>query len=541
MITLEPITSLDPNAVAANQADIVQQVQEANPTLYLRLGVLADLLIYNEAVLATRQQTNIAQYLAGRSMQSIIANPSGADPDLVNDVLSNFGITRNPGSVATGQITIVVSDDISVVIAVGSVWNANGQTFTTLSTFTAKTDANQINSSTDRLLIALPGGTTWAFVIDVTATAIGTAGQLSANTVVTPSAVPPNFVSAYATSDFSGGVAAETNQQLLARLASGIAAKMMGNRQNMQAALLANFPNVINDSIVGYGDPEMIRDQHTIFPISSGGRVDWYIRTQQPLATQTLTKTGTLISKVGTIGTWQVSLTRDDAPGFYEITSIALPNTQGTFAITSDVRGLDLTGPNFVPDIVSQLEGDYSRYQTGVVQFVDTATNVSSLATGSQQNYTVQASCVPLIGAIQDTFNARATRNYGADCLVKAPVPCFIQLSFTINIKSTDTPPDLTGIASAVCALVNTIGFTGQIFASQIQNAVTGYLQSYQTVSGVDIFGRLRYPNGSQVYIRNGAALVVPNDPANLVTANTVQFFLAPSSVIIATAATIPN
>ena len=545
MITLTPLSQLNSTDVAANLAAMIQLIQEGNPTLDIRRGVFADLLVYWNAVLATQRQANIQDYLNGRSLAAITAAPGVADPDLVDDVLSNFGIVRQPGTIATGDVTVIVSQDVTAIIGQGAIWTANGQTFQTLTAFTAKAQAEQINTSTDRLLTATANGN-WAFTITVTATAPGSAWNLSKDTTLVPSNPLPNLVNAYATSDIAGGTDTETNQQLLTRLQLGIAAKTLGNRINMQALLrqIPAFTAIVNTAILGYGDVEMLRDRHSILPISSGGRVDWYVRSQELLAKTLVVKTATLVAKIGAVGTWQISLNRDEAAGIYEVANIRLVNSgaaSGGFTLVSDTRALDLTGTAFIPDIVTAIEGAYSRYQTIIIQFTDTVTNVITLVLGSQQDYELEIRGVPLIASIQDTLNARSMQSVGTDLLVKAPMPCFITLNFTINTRNTDAAPDLVSITNALCTLINNVGFVGQVSASQIQDVIHSYLTSGQTVTGVDILGRLRYPDASIHYVRSGEVLLISSDIPNMISTRTVQFFLAPTDIGITVTTTIPS
>ncbi len=120
MITLRSLSDLDPVKVAQNLTETITRVQEDNPELDLRRGVFAELLAYYHAVLATQRQVNIDDYLQARSLLVLSANPAAADPDLVDDVLSNFRVTRKPGQQAVGEVTVVVSDDVTVTIAQGS-------------------------------------------------------------------------------------------------------------------------------------------------------------------------------------------------------------------------------------------------------------------------------------------------------------------------------------------------------------------------------------------------------------------------------------
>lgn len=544
-IELTNLSELAPADVQANLAVATQQVQEDNPTLDLRRGVIHDIVLYPHAALDTMLRTALARYLSARSLNDIQADPTLADAGVVDGVLSNFNIVRGQGATAIGEVTIVLASALSVTIGSGTIFQANGQTYTSDAAYTAKTQAAQINNTTDRLLTAQDDGT-WAFTINVTATAIGTAGIIAKNTLITPVAVPTGYVNSYATNDFTGGLDAQTNDQLLAILQQGIAAKAPSNRINMQAMLQnnTNFARVLRSSIVGCGDEEMIRDQHTIWPGSIGGRCDWYVRTQSRVLQLTLTVTATLLSvDAGNTGTWQFAFGRNDAPAYYEIASILRPTSDaqiGTLTILSEVRGLDLSGAGFVPDIATVVEGAYTRFQTAVVLFNDTVD--SGVVVGNTASYNVTVRQMPQIDLIQDYISSFNIRSYGADVLIKAPVPCFMSVSFNINKDRTQNDPDTDAIASAVADAVNNTDFLGRLFASQLHDVIQGFLPAGMSAGALDMFGRVRFPDGTIKYVRNPEVLSI-DDIANqgsMVSSRTVAFCLDPADVSIAVLADIP-
>ena len=537
-IQLKPLHQLDPALVQQNLAELKARVQEDNPHLYLKRGVFADLLVYYNALLGAQRQENINDYLKARSLKQLIEDPE-ADPDLVDDVLSNFRVERKPGSKASGEVTVVVGADTTVTIAAGSIWTANGKQFTTSQVFTAKIDDEQINSPGDRLLVQT-GENQWSFTITVDAVEEGSDYEIKKDTQVLPSVFPSNYLTSFAAGDFTGGASAETNQDLLGRLQQGFACKAPSNRVNMAAMLreIDAFARITHMSIIGMGDREMLRDKHWIFPVAGGGRVDWYFRNR-------LVKEASLVEKLDDDrGVWQFSLGRNESPAFYEIGDIRpknAGNVAGGFPVVSDVRSLDLTGTGFIPDLDAEgvVEGVYTRFQTALIQFIDTETDDTGLNLFSKKEYEVETIGLPLIADIQDTVSGREVRSCASDVLVKAPVPCFVQLNFTINKRSGDPDPDLDAVKSAACRVVNGLGFQGKLYASRIQDAVYAHLRDDQSVTAIDMLGRIRYPDGSVRYLRDTEVLSIPDDPEKMVSPRTVQFFVTEADVGISVATTV--
>lgn len=537
-ITVTALSELSIADVQQNHDLLRQIVQEDNPTIDVRRGPFDDLIDYYGGALATVNQVNIRRQQMAQSLTLIQENPELADDDLVDAVLSRFGVTRRAGSEATGSITIVVSKLASVTIANGALFTASGKQFIADQAYVARTSSANTQSATDRVLTPLADGT-YAFTIEATAVDVGEASRLSKDTVVIPATNPINFVKAYATSDFTGGVDTETNAELLTRLQEGVSVKALSGRTTMQATLRDRdeFADVLNSSIIGMGDGEMLRDKHWIWPTSGGGRVDWYVRTQDKVQLLALTKQATLIEKTSdNRGIWQFSLGRDEAPGFYEVASVrpTAGSSAGSYFIDSDTRSYDLTGSGFIPDIVDATEAAYSRYQTGTIRFIDTDTDTTSLAVSTaKQDYSVTVRMMPLIADIQTAMGAYMTRNTAGDLLVKAPVPCFLRLSCVINLKSGQSVPDTAVIADNLAEKVNQYGFTGRLPASVLTDVVQNALSGVASVSAIDMQGRIRRPNGTIKYIRSNELLVIPDEPSTMTTARTVAFLLDPSDVAI--------
>lgn len=562
-IRIEDLSTLDPAEVKQNLDEIISRLQELNPTLDLRRGVLRDLLAGNHAVLSTAEQEELDRFLSARSLQQIEADPSLADEGVTDDVLSNFLVTRQVGEQATGDVTIVQSSDNSVTISSGAIFEAEGKQFTSDAVFTAKAEPEQINSPSDRLFTPLGDGN-FSFTITVTAVEEGEDSILAKDTSLVPSSPPPDFVRAFATNDFVDGRNIETNTELLLRLQEGIACKAPSNRTNMKGFLRVindeAFVSVIHSSIVGFGDEEMLRDQHTIFPTSFGARADWYIRTQERLFRLSLRKTATLIEKTtrgavsggcgpsdpdssDPVTVWQFALGKDEAPGFYEIGTIRLPNAVnvlGGFEVIADVRSNDLTDDGFLPDIQTIPEGAYSRYQTTVIQFIDDKTDGTGLTVGDTADYDVEVKLMPLIADIQDAMIERNPRSFGSDVLIKAPVPVFMQLSFTIFKQNNLPDPDVDAIKDALAKEVNTVPFIGQLYAAQLHDIIHGFLSDTTSVSRIDMFGRIRHPDGKRVFVRDTERISIGGPAEEMVSPETIQFFLDPEDVAVTISAEIP-
>jgi len=535
-LPLPDLRTLDPDAVDQVQGETAQRLQEAYPQADQKRGVLGDTVLHLHAVLMTAVGTLLAQKERSDSLLGIADQPTAADPTLVDKVLSNYRVQRGAGVRASGQMTIVVSRLIPTTVPAGAVFTANGIAFQTPAAYAARESPAQVAATTDRVLRPIGDGL-YAYTVPVVAVAAGTAGLLRRGANLVPAQRIPNFVRAYAEGDFAGGFDAESNADLMRRLQQGIAAPAWSNRATIDAMIHAqpDFARVLQTSIIGFGDPEMHRDQHTVLPISTGGRCDLYARTQSVPASVLLTKTCTLIEKTAEGGLWSVSIHRDDAPGFYRVDRVGPPGSpQDTagYEVVADIRDFDASGPGFVPDVRTAVEAAYSRYQTATIRFLDTAGDVTGLVVNTTTApYDLVLSYMPQIADLQLFTGDRRVRNPAGDVLVKAPIPCDTTISFSIRQPATAEPPDLVAIAEAVAAAVNNLGFPGQLHASMVADIVSDMIPEGSYLSAVDMAGRIRRPDGVLRRIRSSEVLLIPDEPEFLVSPRTTAFLLDPQDV----------
>lgn len=534
-LKVQSISELDPALVLAAQDQLSQLVQEKYPDVELTRGVVHDIVLFLHAICGGVNQTEINRVLESRSLLAIQANPLLADPELVDHVLSNFLITRKIGTRARGNITIVVEGDATMVISSNSLYVANGLNFRTDIPITARPPGTVTTDVGDRVLEPRGDGT-FEFTVPATAEDVGDTYNVRINTKLTPEPPPPRFVTAFSADDFVGGQADETNSQLVQRMEAGIAAKVTAGRLNIASLLRSQpvFADMKNVSIIGYGDPEMERDQHWIFPVSGGGRIDIYCQMDALPVTVSIKRAARLIEKRTSDSIWQFSINRNDAPGFYEVAAVRRvtdPTDIAGFEVISDVRGWDYGDDDFRPDIKYAKEAAYTKYQTAVIQFIDTATPVSGLTVGDEVEYNVNILTQRLIGTVQDFLAGYDHRHLASDVLIKSAVPCFVSLNFTIVKDAGESAPDLDAIRVAVAARVNNMNFPGSLYASQVLDVVHNHLTGSQAVGPLDMHGLIRRPDGTDAVIRSSTILAIPNSPSTLVTPRTTTFILYPEDI----------
>jgi len=515
-------------------------MKERHPEVELSRGVFHDLVLYFNSVLNAAVQENISRVLQSNSLLSISQNPSLADAALVDKVLSNFNLTRETGTSATGEVTVIVNQAVPTQISLNTKFTANGVTFFPTRTFIGVPPGQDATATNARGMVPGTNGT-FAFKITVYATSAGIAGNIPRGTKLIPDVVPSNVAEIYAATDFTKGVDPATNEEYIAKLPDGLSAKTIGGRKAFAALIRSqpDFKNIRHLSVVGFGDAEQMRDQHGLLPISGGGRVDIYAQTHE-IAQQVdnflpALYIGPAVPGDATAGTlWQIDIDREQVPGFYAVTRVAKINDSQNsgYTVRTTVPGYDLSGTDYAPDIQTLEESAFTRYRKLTLQFVDVDTSPTNLVPRqSKADYSVTTIGMPMIGQLQDFLSSKDIRCRTADVLVKAAVPCFTSISFKIRRAANEVNPDFAAIKEALVTAISKIGFAGQLSASVISSVTHQFLTGTQSVGSVDMFGKILRPDGQVVYVRDPARIVVPDDPVHMVSAKTVVFLTSVNDI----------
>lgn len=542
----DSISDLSPEAVQQSEEFLVQFLKDEYPSLDLTEGrVLRNLLIRPAAIFHALNQLNIDELRQSMSLLAIEENPAIATQETVDAVLSNYRVERDPGAEATGQLAIVIRQLAATTINAGTIFEADGLQFTNNVTFVGVTTQSVILDDTNRLITRRTDGY-YSFVIDVEAAEVGPQYEVRRNTRFTADQVIPNLIDIYALDDFAGGRPEESNQDLVDRFKLGIAPKVFSGRTQIESLMRETWVGLRQVSIVGFGDAEMQRDRHNLFAISTGGKADIYAQTAANPADVFITKQAVLVDAENNI--WQISLNRNDAPGFYRVISILPENSSvedSSYEILSEDRGLDLSPEDsyFTPEVFNLIEGAYSRYQTAVIRFKDTrpigedSSSSSSSSSGQPtvvRNYSVHILAMPGIKELQLLSNDRPTRNPQADYLVRAPIPIFCTIDMTIKYVFETDVPDVDAVKQSLADRVANLGFDmGQLPASIVFDAVHEAVAPRGTlvISPLDMLGIMRKPTGELIQLRSSNALVVPDLPEEAITSRTTLFYLPAAAI----------
>jgi hypothetical protein len=536
------VDALSEDMIVENTSLIQAYATQLIPNADFTKGTaLYDLLIRPAAILQTLAETNMNHARLSGSLLRISQFPQFASPDMVDELLSNYRITRLSGETAAGTVEIKISSNVVTAIPSGSLFVSGGLRFFTTQPFVGVPSQGLVSGSTDRLIQEISTGV-YAFSVDVVAENAGSGYQLSQGTTIVLQTPPSNYISSSALYDFTSGASAETNEQLINRMASGLANRTPGNRTNVVALMTEKYPTLRNTSIIGYGQPEMTRDQDNLFLFSYGGKSDIYAQTVARPQLVRLTKTATLVNK--TSGAWQVYFNRDEFAGVYKLKAVMpkdLTTAIGSLKVITEVRTVDTSRTStsdFTPHVDNFTQAAFSRYQTLTVEFLDPYTATTSLTVNqSTKEYYVDVLVMPGIAQIQDeVFSDPSIRAMRYDDLVRAPIPVLVSLSFGIRLRNGDSP-NIPGMTQAIADRINQLGFRSSLSPSYVIDTVHGLLNSTSSViMPVDMLGELIDPtDGASKVYRSAQELIIPDDSTKQISANTLMFFCDPANINIYT------
>jgi len=529
-------TDIDPDLIDQAEDYLVNFLQEQFPSRDFSKGrVTRELVINIAAELHAINREDIDRLLKSFSPVVIAQDPSAADPDIVDAVYGNYGVTRYDGNKATGNVAIIISDLLTTAVPDTTIFTANGLNYVVTQAYVGVTTSDAVLTSAERLIEERPDGT-YVFTVPVIAANVGEAYRAERGERFTASPAITGVIDIEAASDFEGGTDEETNAELVERTKQGVAPKVFSGRVQVAALIQEQYPQLVNMSQVGLGDPEMLRDRDNIFQMSTGGKTDLYVQTALTPEEIKVVKSCTYVGA----NEWQATIGRDDAPGFYLIDSVVQHNLtafEGSLEITSETRGLDLTPEtDWVHSVTGMVQGAYSRYQTAVVRFKDPDTPVDTSA-GDTTDYDFYILRAPDVKTLHDLTIARNRRPQNGDYLVRAAVPALAFVSLEIQYRSVTAAPDRDQIKQAIYSKINSFGFAiGRLTLAHIIDAAQGALESggTYTFTPINMYAEIyppdTVPNG-KITVVDVNQLDVPYLPARGVTQRTTVFYLPLSAI----------
>jgi hypothetical protein len=455
------------------------------------------------------------------SLYELSLDPALADPDAVDRILANHPtLKRRADGPARGQIALYMESDTITVVPAGSTFARDGLNYRTGETWICT--PGTLTAANNRPLTPLADGT-WVFTVPVEAESPGEQYNLKAGVELEWVDTATRVVRILADTDFYGGVDPESNAELLARLDSGLAAPGDAGRMNLQALILREFPFVTDISLIGGGDPEMLRDGRNLLGLKVGGKTDAHVRTAREAAVRKFPLQADLIDPGE--GLLQLYVGRDVYPGFYALAGVRRTDQTDldpALEVTEQIYSADVGNlPYDPPEVREEADFRFTRFQALLIRFRDPDYDPD------HPDYLVSLLGLPGIGDIQDYLSRRDVRSPNNDLLVKAPVPCLVSVNATVEYAEAGAAVDWAACREAAAAAVGLTRFErGKLSTSGIIQAVQNLLPgTAQLRPPVDLLGTTILPGGG-IETRRTSTELAPETREG-VSSRTVSYFVA--------------
>lgn len=533
------LADVDQEKYDDSEAIIISTTVSEKPQLDARRGTaLRDLLIGPAAQFHALNSLLNDDLRKTNSLKLVAENPELADEDVVDGILSNVGVTRKPGSAATGSVIFTVSDfkDYSVPQNY-LVEDSAGNQFVTESGFSvlsADTPATATEVELREFDSEEQAGQ-YFFVLPFVAAAVGAQANIEENTALTPRQLIVGVTQVTSYGSFSGGKGQETIEEVLARLPDSLSYTAIESANSISARLFADYSNVFAVSSVGFGNPSQLRDKHNALGVAVGSRVDVYVRTSYDPNIVILQKTATKVSDE----VYQFTLNVEDAPGIYHVRGVSAvdsdgANTEsgelpvvGSFPFTEEPEAVNITDTFHDFDANnSVVETAYSVFQRRIVTITDVPPVTVSGTPTYPDTITVKVEIYSpkSLDLLQAFFDDDTVRNIEADHVVRGAIPFFVTITADV-FRLVDADIDFEEMKDRLVEFVNSKNFNDVLTVSQ----VSAVLHEFEIirVGALSLEGEIRAADGTTRSL-NGDVLDVGliSDPQVLLAPDTSVFML---------------
>lgn len=530
------LKDLPQTLVDATTSMIASRLAEYNPDIDFNRRASFVLLSYLHGLLLAGTSQNLIQSLSTNNLASLM--DGSATDDQADEIAKAFNITRRPSQVAKVYVLIVLTNAVPFALSPADTISFGNINFAVETSVNVRVSSSTISSASDYVLTRIGTGK-WGVVIPVAAKVTGSSSNLPPGTALSCSRQITSLSKMMTSSTLQIGIDEETNQQMADRVLEAVSVQTWASRSSFEAMARQSttYSDLVGISVCGYGDPEQRRDRRGVLPVGHGGRTDLWVKFRPGLYYAQVQVTASLLSKVGSLGTWIFTLNGATYPATGKIVSVVPVDDQSgnTFEPVSTVWSLGTpvgvvnpryTGERYIPDVKTVIEAAYSAYNNTTVMFEDDRYDVTSLDIGTTRSYLANISFEPLVETYQQELGSAARSNPAGDVLVRAAIPCEVTATVTIRLYPGKASPSEADVASAVVSFINSTKFPGAISASDLSSACGTAVGGAGTIVVSYLSGTLKKPDGTMLSLQmSDGKIEVPDYPIEMVTRNTVAFY----------------
>jgi len=528
----DEIDNIDSTRTEEGRETITAVMSEAFPESTWQPGDQLEGIVVEPVALgyAYNEQRIDAQE-ASFSLATIAADPDTADDGLVDLLLSNYFIERQEATVSFGSLLIVVDRATIIPVGNGSIYTAGGQEYVTTRSWRAFPPNTRTEDPGNGILVLEERSDgNFQFLLPVESSGTGPETLLSRGTVLDPDVPFPGQVSVTAASDFGGGLAADTNEDLVERAQQGITPKVLSGFQQIEESVATQFPGALA-RVVGANNVLMSRDRDNLFQISTGGKADIYVRTENYPRTETLRITAQMDVADRAARRWRLTY---KLPGAYRVVAVRQIDTAfgGGIVPTSETVSVSAPESGFAPKM-TDADAAFTAHQLRSVTFIDdssiTTTLVNNAAPGEvlTQEWDIDILTQPFIEDVDLYIRDRETRDPALDPLVIAALPVLVSVRIVVRgtVEQDDAKDAIVQAIAALDADAETI--PASLLYNAIQPFVTGNVST--AFYSAEIIGR----DLSRTFLTNKLELMIPDDPGRGVTAESAMFMIRAEDITI--------
>jgi hypothetical protein len=438
----------------------------------------------------------------------------------LEDLVSNWFLSRKDGSSSTGTVTVHFSPDVAEDVTVpadaefvydtGVIFNTDSST------------ALVFGRDTDMVKVLAASGAVSEYLlyVPVIAQTEGTVGNITAGRFSSYDAFSPYITFVEAESSFDNANSDESNAALIERSKTAITTRNLLTARSIDTVLKDEYADVLEVQVIGAGDTEMQRDIINLTTVASApttvirvlGHVNVYLLL--PIRKATLYPTGgtpeTLLA-----GTDTMTLTTSAVSGF-PFARIKRVTVDAVNYTRVDSSPIDDTATYSISVADSLVFGSMDQVLT---------LNIPTLAAPANRDVVVEFDGFRSLYNVDLVFRDRDRRVAAANTLAFALYPVVATIAINYYL-SEDAPGDLpeSDVKAALATYINTTAFSGSLRVTDIVTYFLGQYSTYLRGVGypISIDYELQAPDGTTVSYSTQDKITVEDD--TLIVMPEVQF-----------------
>ena len=528
----EEIASIETSRIREGRDTITSVMSEAFPNSKWQAGDQLEGIVAEPIALGFAfSEYRLDLQEQSLSLAAVAEDPDLADDDLVDRLLSNYFIERQEATVAFGSILVVVNRATIIPVSNGAAFSANSQTYvTTRSWRVFPPGTREEDPDNGVLVLEARSDGNYQFTLPVQSENTGPETLLARGAVLTATTPFPGQVSVTAASDFGGGLAADTNADLVARAQEGITPKVLSGYQQIEQTIENAFPGSLA-RVVGAGNALLSRDRDNLFAVSTGGKADLYVRTEPYPRLETLSITAQLSPEDRSARRWRFSYS---LPGAYYVQAIRIPDSALGGGIVPEKETVSVKPPTtgFVPKLRAA-DVAFTAHQQRTVTFIDNETDFDALLAGAgatdviSKEWDVDVLAMPFIEDIDIFVRDRERRDPALDLLAKAACPVLVSARIIVR----GTVDEDAAKAALVQAIADLPADTDTIPANLAYDAIREHVTG--TVGTVYYSALVVGQDLSQQLITGRLELTIPEDVAKGLGVDSCAFMVRAEDISI--------